>query len=356
MPPKKPITLSKAPVTIPGLFFALKSPITLTLVIFYDIFRSCMSKKLPNNSNQPLVSVLIPVYNGTEFLDEAIQSVLNSSYTNFEIILVDDGSTDKSRQKCLEYAEKYSNIHYYGFRKNRGMTRCLNFGVKKANGKYIARINQDDIMVKDRLEKQVAFLETHPEHVVVGGTIQLFTNTEAKFDIIRFPLTDKAIRKQWMILSPYSDPTVMYLKSAWEQTEGYSQYFWPADDVHMWYQLGSVGKMANLPSIMTKVRWHDHCGSIKSHHRQMQKTWAVHEWAAEMIQQPTWFEKTFWVAQVVAGLLFPAQFNWWVYRILRKIQNHLFMSYLKQNLLTIKKYTFRYRLNLNKAFSFAHSQ
>jgi glycosyltransferase involved in cell wall biosynthesis len=274
-------------------------------------------------STFPLVSVLIPVYNGAHYLDEAVTSVLQSSYPNFEIILVDDGSKDSSQHKCRAYARKYKNIHYYFFKKNKGLTRSLNFGVKKAKGKYIARINQDDIMTKERLSKQVAFLQSHPDHVIVGGAINLFTDTNPHFSKIYFPKTDAAIRNQWMVLSPYSDPTVMYRKDAWEKTEGYSQYYWPADDVHMWYQLGNIGKMANLNSVLTNVRWHDSCGSIKSHHRQMTKTWQVHNWAAEMIQAPTLWERLFWVAQLMAGTLFPAEFNWWVYRNLRWVQHAL---------------------------------
>lgn len=282
---------------------------------------------MKQRTKQPLVTVLIPVYNGTEFLDQALQSVLKSTYKNIEVILVDDGSTDASVKKCQTYATKYKNVHLYGFSKNKGMTRCLNFGVRQAKGKYIARFNQDDIMMPKRLEQQVAFLESHPDHVIVGGAIRLFTDTNPHFDVIKFPKTDKQIRAQWMVLSPYSDPTVMYRKSAWLKTEGYTQYFWPADDVHMWYQLGSLGKMANLSQIMTLVRWHNHCGSIKSHRRQMIKTWAVHQWAAELIQKPTVSERLFWVSQLLAGFLFSAQFNWWVYRLLRKVQ----IKYLTQH-------------------------
>jgi glycosyltransferase involved in cell wall biosynthesis len=273
-----------------------------------------------NKHRQPLVSVLIPVYNGTEFLDEAIESVLASNYENIEIILVDDGSNDASRDKCKAYERTYPHVRFYGFKQNQGMTRCLNYGVKKARGEYIARINQDDIMLPDRITKQVQFLESHPEHVIVGGKIQLFTRNNPKYDTLTFPTSDKKIRQQWMMLSPYSDPTVTYRKSAWLNTEGYSQYFWPADDVHMWYQLGMQGKMANLPSTLTKVRWHNEAGSIKSHRRQMIKTWQVHNWAAEFIQQPSLTMRLFWMGQLLAGYLFPPQFNWWIYRKLRKVQ------------------------------------
>lgn len=287
----------------------------------------------------PLVSVLIPVYNGTEFLDAAIQSVLNSTYQNVEIILVDDGSTDLSKHKCQAYEKMHEHIHFFGFRKNKGMTRCLNFGVKKAKGKYIARLNQDDIMTPHRLQKQVDFLENHPDYVIVGGAIQLFTELKPRYDVIKFPKTDTQIRDQWLYLSPYSDPTVMYRKDIWMKTEGYNQYFWPADDVHMWYQLGQYGKMANLQSILTKVRWHEHCGSIMSHKRQMIKTWMVHQWASEFITESTIVHKIFWFGQLLAGFIFPPKFNWWIYRITRHMQNWY---------LSTRKHAKRYRQHVNQ--------
>lgn len=277
----------------------------------------------------PLVTVLIPVYNGTEFLDEAIQSVLASSYKNIEVFLVDDGSSDASVKKCKEYEHRFPHVRFFGFKKNKGMTRCLNYGVKKAHGEFIARLNQDDIMHPERIAKQVKFLQTHPKHVIVGGKIQLFTKDTPHFDTISFPTTDQKIRKQWMFLSPFSDPTVMYRKSAWLQTEGYSQYFWPADDVHMWYQLGKIGKLANLTSVMTNVRWHNDSGSLKSHRRQMIKTWHVHNWAAECIEKPTLLHYVFWTNQLLAGYVFPPQFNWWVYRLLRKSQQHVLKAHIQ---------------------------
>lgn len=283
--------------------------------------RAKKAKKLP------LVTVLIPVYNGTKFLNEAIRSVLKSSYKNYEIVLVDDGSTDTSKEKCLKFASTLHHVSYYGFKKNKGMTRCLNFGVKKAKGKYIARLNQDDIMMPDRLAKQVTFLEQNHDYVIVGGAVQLFTDENPHFDTLIFPHSDEQIRRQWMLFSPYSDPAVMYRKDAWKKTEGYSQYFWPADDVHMWYQLGLIGKLANLDSVLTKVRWHEACGSLKSHRLQIKKTWQVHNWAAEMIQKPTFSERIFWYGQLFAGTFFSPRFNWYIYRILRKIQHFIFQHH-----------------------------
>lgn len=270
---------------------------------------------------QPLVSVVIPVFNGSPYLKRAVFSVFNSNYKPLEIILVDDGSTDKSQVVCQELTKKFKNVRYFRFEKNKGMANALNLGVRKAKGKYIARLNQDDLMVNDRLTRQVKFLENNSDYVVVGGAINLFTDKEEVFDSVQFPLTDKAVRRQWLFMSPFSDPTVMFRKSAWLKTPGYNQNFWPADDVHMWYQLGKIGKLKNLKNVLTKVRWHDGAGSIKFHRLQMKKTWKVHVWASKNVESATLSHWLFWINQYIAGVLLPAQFNWLTYRLLRKFQN-----------------------------------
>lgn len=235
--------------------------------------------------------------------------------------MVNDGSADNSKLVCKEFARNSKKIKFYSFDKNQGMTRVLNFGIKKAKGKYIARLNQDDLIMPSRLEKQVAFLEKNSDYVAIGGQIVLFTKNNPCFAKIHFPLTDKEIRTKWLMFSPYSDPTVMYRKQAVLKTDGYSQYFWPADDVHMWYQLGKLGRLGNLPQVMSKIRWHETCGSIKSHKRQMKKTYQVHQWAAKNIQKPSFETKLFWLGELLAGYLFKPQFNWAVYRFLKKCQS-----------------------------------
>jgi len=218
------------------------------------------------------------------------------------------------------------------------MTRVLNFGIKKSKGKYIAGINQDDLMMPERLKKQVDFLESHPDYVAVGGNIKLFSKENNFFDTILFPQTDEMIRKLWLFLSPFSDPTVMYRRDAFLKTKGYNQNFWPADDVQMWYQLGEIGKLANLPIILTKVRWHNEAGSIKHHRLQIKKTWEVHQWANKNITKASIPVQLFFIIQYLAGQILPPQFNWFVYRLIKKIlyQRRLIKDFLIKTLAKIR--------------------
>jgi len=283
--------------------------------------------------NYPKVSIIIPVFNGASYLWQTIESIQKSTYKNFEIILVDDGSTDESKKICKKIRKKYNNIRFYQFKKNKGLTSVLNYAIKKAKGKYIARINQDDIMTPKRLEKQVKFLEKHPQYVAVGSNIILIDKNNQIIDKISFPKTDKDIRKQWLFLSPFSDPSVMYRKDGYFKTKGYQKYFWPADDVHMWYQLGKIGKLANLNETLTLVRWHNKTGSILFHRIQIKKTFLVHIWASKNVEKAKFYHWLFWIAQLILGMIFPPQLNWFIYRKIRRIQNVLnsFRNFKRNN-------------------------
>lgn len=271
--------------------------------------------------NQPLVSVVIPIFDGMPYIEQALTSIFNQTYKNYEIILVDDGSFDDSKKVCENYNKKYKNVKYIDFPKNKGLDRALNAGIKVAKGKYIARLNQDDLMYPDRLVKQVDFLENNPDHVIVGGKIAIFENEGEIFSYIDYPLTDEELRKRWLLVSPFGDPTVMYTKEAVLKTSGYNQDFWPADDLHMWYRISQHGKMANLPDTLTMFRQHSGAASYKNYKKVVKKTMKTHKWAAKNIQKPTFGIKLYWVAQYIFGMIFPPSVNWFVYRIVKKIIN-----------------------------------
>lgn len=270
------------------------------------------------SKNNPLVSVVIPVFNGSPYLEETVYSVQNSSYKNIEILLIDDGSTDQSKSICLKLQKKYHNIHFYSFSKNKGLARVLNFALKKAKGKYICRLNQDDRMLKHRIATQVKFLEENPDVVAVGSSIRLFDN-KGNSQIIHFLKSDQSIKKVWHILSPFSDPSVMYRKNIALKVGRYKQEFWPADDTHLWIRMGTVGKLANIDKPLVEVRYHKQAASVKYFRKLAFATYKMHLWMDKNIQKASFPIHLFWICQLIAGLIFPPDFNWAVYRILKKI-------------------------------------
>lgn len=120
------------------------------------------------NTKTELVSVVMPVYNTEEFLAEAIESILSQTYTNFEFIIINDGSTDTSPEIMAKYAEQDKRIKILN-QKNSGISTALNNGIAISKGKYIARMDADDISLPERFEKQVQFLENHPDIILLGG-------------------------------------------------------------------------------------------------------------------------------------------------------------------------------------------
>lgn len=198
------------------------------------------------------------------------------------------------------------------------MDRCLNFALQKAKGKYICRINQDDRMLPYRIKTQVEFLEKNTDVVAVGSHIKLF-NEKNFHTIVKFLEKDEEIKKFWLILSPFSDPTVLYRKKAALEVGGYNQLYWPADDVHMWYKLGSIGKLANIQKPLVEVRWHENAGSLKFMHINALNTYKLHLWADKNIAKAAAFVHLFWLSELISGLIFPANFNWAVYRGIKRL-------------------------------------
>lgn len=269
----------------------------------------------------PLVSVIIPVFNGSVFVGQAVKSVMQSTYKNFEILLIDDGSTDKSKKICKALEKNYKNVKFCYFNKNRGLGRTLNFALKQAKGKYIARLNQDDLMLKNRLKTQVDFLNKNPRIVAVGSWIKVFKNNSKKYQFIKFLPKDKQIRKVWYILSPFSDPSVMYKKDIALKAGGYYQSMWPADDTHLWYRMGSLGKLANIQKPLVEVRWHKDAASFKHFRKLVISTYKMHLWTHKYLEKASLITQTFWLGQFVCGLLFPAWFNWGIYKFIKKLVN-----------------------------------
>ncbi|MDT8394529.1 MAG: glycosyltransferase family 2 protein [Bacteroidales bacterium] len=204
--------------------------------------------------NPCAVSVLMPVYNGEKYLTEAIESVLKQTYIDFEFLAINDGSTDGTEAIIREYARKDSRVRYIANEKNLGLVEALNRGLAIAGGKYIARMDADDVCHPERFEKQVNFLETHPEVTVCGTSYKCFG---AKDTTHMLPVEHEAIKASLIFGSVICHPSVFFRNSYLRKEKlRYLQETFPAEDYKIWVMAAKSGRLHNIPEVLLYYREH----------------------------------------------------------------------------------------------------
>ena len=201
--------------------------------------------------NTPLVSVVMSVYNAENYIAEAIESILEQSYENFEFIIINDGSTDESLSIITEYKDVRIRIVS---RENRGLIESLNEGILLAQGKYIARMDADDISLASRFEKQVSFLEKHQDIGICGTAVMGFGKQIESF-VWRLPLNDKRLKAELLFSSCFAHPTVMMRREMLlHHALYYDKQFLHAEDLELWTRMARYTHFANLKMPLLKYR------------------------------------------------------------------------------------------------------
>ncbi len=215
---------------------------------------------------KPKISVLITVYNGERFLAEAIESVLNQTFQNFELIIVNDGSTDLTEEIIKKYMNKDKRIIYLKNKMNKGydnLHNIINLGLEKAQGKYIAKLDADDVCYKERLEIQYDYLEKHKKIFLVGSSADVIDKNGNKIDQI--------IKRSWPpIVLTYrigkSNPLIH--SSIMFRNEGL-KYIHRNEHLFYFYLLTKGKKLKNLKKVLIKYRINPY--GIMSQHANLQK-------------------------------------------------------------------------------------
>src|SRR6266496_763095 len=204
-------------------------------------------------SQTPLVTVLMSVYNDAVFLPEAVQSILGQTFTDFEFLIVDDGSTDGTRKYLSSLTDP--RVRTVRNHSNVGLTRSLKRGVELARGKYIARLDADDAALPGRLAQQVGFMEERKDVAILGGDC-LAVDEAGRFLVERRqPPSDLAIRWTSLLVNPFVHSTVM-LRRQVLQDHGlnYDEVFDTTQDYDLWTRLLRHAKGANLPRALIRYR------------------------------------------------------------------------------------------------------
>lgn len=209
-------------------------------------------------STVPLISVLMPAYNVQEFIGESIESILNQTFTDFEFIIINDGSKDDTAKVVEKYAKKDKRIKFVNNKENKGLIAVLNEGLDICRGKYIARMDSDDIAYPERFAKQIKYMEAHPECGVLGTAAQNFgADDHAYYNPYEVTVFDlfRGV--------PFYHPTVMFRKEILDKHHlRYDNDYYLVEDYELWTRLLTVTKMNNLQEILLNYRVHPKSVSV----------------------------------------------------------------------------------------------
>ena len=196
------------------------------------------------------ISVIMPVYNAEKYLIDAIDSILNQTFINFEFLIINDGSTDKSKEIILSYNDK--RIRYVENETNLKLIKTLNKGIGLANGKYIIRMDADDISMPNRFQEQFDFMELNQDVVLCGSFAEKFGIDKGIFLV---PSSDKEIRETFVVHSPFIHPSVIIRHSTVKENKIiYNDKYLHAEDYKFWLELLKIGKVHNIKKVLLRYR------------------------------------------------------------------------------------------------------
>ena len=244
-----------------------------------------MDIKSPMDSiqaNAPIVSVVMVVCNVERFLPEAIESILEQTFCDFEFIIVDFGSTDRSKEIVSRYAARDSRVKLHEIPHCR-LAEARNAGCFLAQGRYIAIADADDISLPDRLRWEVNFLDEHPQVGVVGGRVEWIDATGARLTesalppgvSLDRPLTNDELQAALLHYSPIWQPTVLLRKDAFVRMSGYRGAFTDAEDYDLWLRIAEHFQVANLKQLVLQYRVHPNQMSVRRRKQQTLRTLAA---------------------------------------------------------------------------------
>ena len=201
----------------------------------------------------PKISIIFPVYNGEKYLRESINSILSQTFESFELILINDCSADGSQKIINEFAKRDKRIVLINNQKNIGLPKTLNKGLESAKGKYIARMDQDDISLEDRLKVQYNYLERHPNIFLIGSSAVVIDEAGRRMGVFEKYDNYKKIKKKLLKSNPIVHPSIMFRNKG--ELFYREKFKTSSEDYDLYLRLLSRGeKITNLPNFLIKYR------------------------------------------------------------------------------------------------------
>jgi glycosyltransferase involved in cell wall biosynthesis len=213
---------------------------------------------------KPIISVIMPVFNAERYIADAIQSILDQTFTNFEFIIINDCSADNSLEIIRHYANIDSRILILNNDKNLGVSRSLNRGINISKANYIARMDADDVSFPNRFEKQINFLEENIDIGVLGTSAVIIDESSSEISSITLPKNHNLIVWFMCYACPLIHPSVMIRKEIFEVVGLYDSYFSSAQDYDLWSRAINITKFSNMTEKLLYLRKHNDNNSNKN--------------------------------------------------------------------------------------------
>ncbi len=231
---------------------------------------------------KPKVSVVMGAYNASRFMREAIESLLSQTFQDFELIIVDDASKDKTLKIARDYEQKYpEKIKVFRHDQNLGPATASNTAISHAQGKYIANFDSDDIAMPEKLEQQVQFLDKHPDIALCATYCYLINENGKVFSEIKSPLSDSDIKNSFRSCNPLIHSSIMFRKINFESVHFYRDGLYCAPDYDFYLRSSETQNFACLDQLLCYRRINLHSISITSSIRQTQSAERMRQFARE---------------------------------------------------------------------------
>jgi GDP-L-fucose synthase len=272
-----------------------------------------------SNSNTPKISVVMPAYNSENFISESIESILNQTFSDFEFIIIDDCSNDRTWEIIQKYAEQDKRIICFKNEVNLGIAGNLNKCIALSRSEMLARMDADDWSYPDRFEKQFKFLESNPEIDVLGGSIEFVEESTSKILFVRsYFERDENLKKHWFRQSPFAHPCLMLRKKIFQENP-YNKALSPTEDYDFYFRIGNTSKFANLKDTLLKYRiYHSQSSSSSARRQQLLTLYIRLKALVEYGHNPTMFDIFYSLLQLCAVIILPQKIKFLLFNLVRK--------------------------------------
>ncbi|MFZ2190150.1 MAG: glycosyltransferase [Candidatus Magasanikiibacteriota bacterium] len=251
---------------------------------------------------QPKISVIMPFYNDEKYLEETVESILVQTFVDFEFIIINDYSKDKSGEIIKKYLSD-QRIRYFNNLENKGIVDNTNMAIEKARAEFIAIVDHDDLSDPTRLQKEFDFLTNNPDYALVSSFVKYIDSVGKEIGFSTQSISNEDIRKDIFLHCPFWNPACMFRKSVWQEVGKYRKQYELCQDYDLLFRIVYSGyKVANLPEFLLKYRIHVTNASFKRVRELEKKCYHLRiEMVKKFNLKLSWKEKLFMWAHLILG-------------------------------------------------------